>query len=328
MDKRKKKGRLLFVHIFALVSLSMMVFKSFVAAQEYNRFRTFHFSNNSSDNRHPRFSGGIYSVWGDAGEQLWLVYDSKLDSGNTEIFTSVRFRDENFWRDPLRLTDNVFRDEYPVVKHVNENTIVVWQTNRRDNFDLMFSVFDGNNWKEPEFITDSKSDDIHPELLVHQIYEYPQTDTVVVILVWERDQKLYWNQYSEAGWNLPKAVTNDSTNQTNPFLFGFENTISMAWERNKYGNVDIFGSWLDSETNEWVVPIQLTESEFEDRNPSLVQGYQEMGLIWQSNRDGDFDLYSRGWRQDKDSILLSDPVSLTENDSSDVDAYTLLIPHG
>ena len=299
-----------------------------LTAQENDRFYTFSFTHNTTDNQHPRFSGGESNDgvhWG--GEQVWLVYDSKLDSGNTEIYTRVRFRDETFWREPIRLTDNVFRDEYPVVKHVNDNPMVVWQTNRQGNFDLMFSIFNGNSWKEPDFITNNNSDDIHPELLVLHIHKYPQPDTVVVILMWERDQKLCWSQYSEAGWNLSRPVTNDSTEQANPSLFAFQDRVFLAWESNMYGNWDVFGSWLNIGNDEWAVPIQLTFSEFEDRKPSIIHSYWNNGLFWQSNRDGNFEIYSRGWRQEEDSTFLSDPINQTMNDSADVDPYALFIPY-
>ncbi len=326
MDTRK--GILFFALVSIFILNLIMPFRLFVLAQDNDRFRTFHFANNFADNRHPRFSGGVFGVWEEVGEHLWLVYDSKLDSGNTEIFTRVCYRGQTFWREPTRLTDNVFRDEYPVVKHVNDNPMVVWQTNRQGNFDLMFSIFDGNTWSTPDFITNNKSDDIHPELFVLQIHKYPQPDTTIVILMWERDQKLYWNHYSETGWKLPRPVTNDSTEQANPSFFAFQDRIFLVWESNMYGNWDIYGSWLDIGSNEWAVPIQLTFSEFDDRKPSIIHSYWDIGLIWQSNRDGNFEIYSRGWWRNEDSTFVSEPINQTMNDSADVDPYALFIPYG
>ena len=327
MDTRR--GVILFICATVYIFTLIMPFKLFVFAQENSRFRTFHFANNFADNRHPRFSGGESDdgmQW--ANEQVWLVYDSKLDSSNTEIYTQVRHRDETLWREPIQLTNNTSLDEYPVVKHINDKTMVVWQSNRRGIFDLMFSIYDGNNWSIPEFITEKESNNLHPELFVLPVYAYPQPDTVFVILIWERDKQLYWSQYSDEGWNEAEPVTTDFSEQANPTLIGFEGRVFLAWENYKFSNWDIFGSWLNFGSNKWETPLQLTFSEFDDRNPSIIHNYWEIGLIWQSNRDGDFDIYTRSWWQDEDSTFMSDPLNLSVNDSADVDPFALFIPSG
>jgi len=195
-----RKGKLLYVFAFIFIFNLIMPFRLFVLAQANDRFRTFAFNNDFAESKHPRFSGGAFSVWEEAGEQLWLVYDSKLDSGNTEIFARVRHRDESLWRESIRLTNNTSLDEFPVVNLFNNKPMVIWQTNSRGNFDLIFSIFDGHSWSAPEFITNSTTNDIHPELFVLPIHSYPQPDTVLMILIWERDKQLYWSQYSHTNW--------------------------------------------------------------------------------------------------------------------------------
>lgn len=317
--------------IFVLFSL-FLVFNQIIWAQRTARFQTFPFAQNPGNDRHPHFSIRP-EYYGSAGNQLWLAYDSEVDSGNTEVFLGVRYWDDNFWGEPIRLTFDPHLDQYPVVGIYNdENPLVVWETNRRGNFDLMFAIFDSSGWSESAFITKDLGDDCRPELFSIITGRYPLPPTPYTVLVWERDAQLFCSRYAERVWQSPEPISPDTSVQTNHFIFGDENRIWLVWESNKYSNWDIFGSWLNHNSTEWASPQQLTRSDFSDRHPVLIfsGGWVDTDviLVWQSDRDDNEEIYARNWWKEADHSHLSNHVNLTDNDSADVEPYGLFIPWG
>ncbi|MDZ7393439.1 MAG: hypothetical protein ONB25_11150 [candidate division KSB1 bacterium] len=109
------------------------------------------------DDRHPYFGRGGAKV-------LWLVYDTEVEPGNTEVFLRRLRSQDSVWSEPVRLTSDPGADQNPAVELVGDSALVVWESNRRGNWDLMYSTFGSAGWSSPDFVTNDEANEREPAL--------------------------------------------------------------------------------------------------------------------------------------------------------------------
>ncbi|MBC7186326.1 MAG: hypothetical protein H5U38_04725, partial [Calditrichaeota bacterium] len=114
-----------------------------------------------NDDRHPYF---CRSSWGAVDSILWLAYDAEVEPGNAEIFVRALYCRESAWREPLRLTFDPATDQNPVVELVADSAVIVWESNRRGNWDLMYATHGQAGWSAAEFVTTDSADEREPAL--------------------------------------------------------------------------------------------------------------------------------------------------------------------
>ncbi|MCR4439558.1 MAG: FlgD immunoglobulin-like domain containing protein [bacterium] len=96
----------------------------------------------------------------------------------------------------------------------------------------------------------------------------------------------------------------------------------------------IWGSWLRRGNNQqWAAPLPLSPGGHRDSHPVLLsEGWPfdagARSVVWQSDADGDEELYARRWWSCEDSVYLWETTKLTENEAVDIDPYGLFLPFG
>ena len=90
------------------------------------------------------------------GTHLAIVWHSDV-SGNWEIWFSIY--DGVNWSEPLQLTDNPNRDEWPYIAFLTNNRILVmWHSDRTGSFEIWYKVYSNGVWTEDQQLTIYPSD--------------------------------------------------------------------------------------------------------------------------------------------------------------------------
>lgn len=223
-----------------------------------------------------------------------VVWQSDFD-GNWDIFS--RFSEGGSWSDILRITNGSYGDVDPSVAYDYTRSCFwcVWQY-EAPNQDIYISQGDAvSGWLPPYRLTDDLLDDRLPSIRCIN-------DTVWV--VWTRgvsfgDSISYSNIYScyygGTSWSIPTPLTDDSTIVNwDPKINVRYNHPFVVWERagDIYYSEYLYGSWQ--------TPQPITDDPHEDINPEIASesddGYSYgIWVVWQTNRDGNYEIYLTGY---------------------------------
>ncbi|MCR4439559.1 MAG: hypothetical protein QHJ34_13540 [bacterium] len=160
------------------------------------------------DDCHPYFSR-------EEADRLYRVWDSQIDSGNTEVFLRQRSRGVSGWGESIRLSKNPCLDQFPAVAIFRDDPIVVWETQGEHSFELVFCRHDSVGWSLPQSIRRDEIDDRHP---THWRYPPCLNGKPWLVLAWERAGQLYWGEYGGEDWRIVGPVAPQSGVQRNAFL--------------------------------------------------------------------------------------------------------------
>jgi predicted GH43/DUF377 family glycosyl hydrolase len=176
-----------------------------------------------------------------------------------------------------RVTDMNTADWVPRIFFYNDNTYIVWASDRSGNHDIYLTSNSGSGWSEPVQITDDALEDNFPHISVIGNKMY---------LVWSRFDKsggLYGGptsrillSYSEDGasWSDPEIISDESVVATDvfPTIYSRDNESYVVWTSSlgdPYG--DIVQWSFNSQTYEY-----LTNNPFPDYSPYVAGDY----MVW------------------------------------------------
>ncbi|MEO0142923.1 MAG: hypothetical protein ABIL15_06200, partial [candidate division WOR-3 bacterium] len=219
-----------------------------------------------------------------------LVWQSYINN-NWEIFS--RFNYGEFWSDTIRITNNTVSDINPSVAYDYSRNCFwcVWQNNSAGNWNIFVAKGDTtNHWQSPYQLTNSQFDDKSPSICV-------TNDTVWV--VWEcgpmaEAVNILASYYDGTTWSAPMSVTLDSFyDNLNPRINLRYAHPFVVWEKNGdvYYNEYIGGSWQTAQ--------RITSDPADDLNPeiavySFFSYTYGVWVFWESNRDGNWEIYRTG----------------------------------
>lgn len=286
------------------------------------------------DNLNPDFSESEAFSYFPPGEKWWLAWDV----GTAEIrniYVKSRVIEGEAWSNEFAVTAETFINQNPDIESFGDSALIVWESNKRGNFDILYSVFDGNAWTEPQFVTQDSVDNRNPVL---HTYRLIGQNAFAALLVWERKHALYWSKFEGNNWSTPALFPsgNDSAKAPN---FGREHSLPfLLWEGLQDGNWDIYCSWFMPDSNHWAPEVRLTSDPAEDRHPQA--GFIEIyyvpvtqsftgwsSIVWQTNRDANWEIYS-GTYWLSDGPPLVNVKNLSAHESSDVEPAARLTVHG
>ena len=120
-------------------------------------------------------------------------------------------------------------------------------------------------------------------------------------------------------WSAPLAISTHSAEDRNPAISKLfldeidEFELWIVWESNRDGDWNIYGSYYSFSSDTWSPPVQLTFHPSEDLAPVLVTNSLGTYLAWESNRDGNWNIYMKHFTNNK----WSEPIQVTNNDADD-----------
>jgi hypothetical protein len=230
-----------------------------------------------------------------------LVWQTNLH-GNWDIYS--RFSEWAIWGDTMKITDDSANDMNPSVAYDYARNCYwcAWQRFDTNDWNIYIANGDQNGWSTPYLLTDSILEDYLPSVYVIH-------DTVWA--VWSRgmsmgDSGSFYDVYScfydGTQWSSLIPLTDDSTLiNFRPKINSRYNHPIVVWERgDEFSQHDIYYSEYLSGT--WQLPQPITTDLGHDCNPEVTSEVDPdcndtygTWVVWQSDRDGNYEIYSTGY---------------------------------
>ncbi len=242
-------------------------------------------------------------------EQLWrggrtcLVWQAFVDN-SWEIYS--RFIYGNNWSDTIKISGSSGWEINPSVAYDTLRNCFwcAWQNNFSGIYQIYVSYSSGNSWTVPVRLTNDLSNNGSPSICVIGTN---------VWVVWRKSNNIYSCYYNGTSWSTPIPITNDvSVMNDNPKINNCHNNPFVVWVRDR----DIYYSEYIG--NSWRTPQAIAPHSANDTLPEIAvtpmfpDPYRRVWVLWQSNRDGNFEIYRTG----RDSLDVF--YRITSNNSNDI----------
>jgi hypothetical protein len=224
-------------------------------------------------------AGNIWVVWqaGPAGSRD--IYVSKLTEGADTFGNSIPI---------LQLTADQCNPA--IALDGNDRLYVVWQDNRRGNWDIyMSSSADGINWSPESRVSDSNNNEINPAIAIDG------SSPSRAYVVWQDDragnQDIYIATSSDGfATKTVLQITSHGSNQVEPAIaVDSANTIYVVWTDYRNSSTDIYGA---TSNNGWAnVPIVSSASNQSSPVIAAEAAGAILHLLWVDDKLSDRDIY-------------------------------------
>jgi len=227
----------------------------------------------TGDNEHP----SIFVI----GTQVWTAWQNN-STPPVDIIAS--YYNGSTWSTPMPVTqDSIFDNILPKIGDHNNHPFVVWQ---RDQ-DIYRSEYSGSAWQPPQAITSDPAIDSLPELT-----NPSSIGGGGMMVFWESDRNGNWDIYRTGtdSFNVNIRVTTNPADDLSPNSLNYiglteRGLPGIAFASNRSGNYDIYfiGYFMDT--------VFVDTNYSSDISPVMTGGDWFVCILWQSDRNGDWDIY-------------------------------------
>jgi len=234
--------------------------------------------------------GSPVTVAGSDGS-IWAAWHAG-PAGNRDIYVGKLAPDVETFAGSVLLTDNPADQCNPAIaSDDNDNIFVVWQDNRRGNWDVYVSTSaDGANWSVEQRVTDSNDNQIDPAIAIDG--QSPNR----VCIVWQDDSAGNHDICLATSSNAfvtrtVSQITSNTSNQSQPAIaVDSQNIVYVVWTDGRNGQNDIYGA--ASNYGPWT-NVPIISNARGQSNPGIAT--ETIGsilhLVWVDDATGDRDIY-------------------------------------
>jgi len=222
---------------------------------------------------------------------VWIVWQNG-PQGNRDIYAARMAPGEAAFRSPVVLTRDPQDQCNPDVAVGSDGKVyVVWQDNRRGNWDIYGSVCSsGQTFSRESRVSDSNDNEINPVIAVDA--QSPNQ----LHVAWQDDrngnQDIYVAVSANAFvGNTVSQVTANAADQIQPDITADgQNVIYIVWTDMRNGQADIYGA--ASNVGPWTnVPVVASASDQTGPVIAAEPGGSVLHLLWVDDATGDQDVY-------------------------------------
>ncbi len=234
-------------------------------------------------------ASGHPAVATDSQGNLWAAWHAGAVNAR-EIYVAKRTSQLPSWGTALRLTSVASDRCHPALAIGPDDALyLVWQDNRRGNWDIYVSVSaDGSTWGDPIRVSDSNDVQANPVIAVDQ------ASPAHVYIAWERgaagSRDIYLASCSTSfDSKTITQVTSDPADQMEPALaVGSDNTVYLLWTDQRNGSADLYGA---SSASSWS-NVAVVAGSGQQSHPAVTAapGTSTLHLVWQSDATGNLDV--------------------------------------
>jgi hypothetical protein len=227
----------------------------------------------------------------DAAGNLWAAWHAG-PQGSRDIYVAKLTPGADSFATPVRLTSDTQDQCNPDLAAGSDGKVyVVWQDNRRGNWDIFASVCaDHQNFSRETRVSDSNDNEINPAIAVDG--ESPNR----VYVAWQDGRNGNQDIYAASSANAFVSttitrVTTNAADQTEPDLaVDGQNTAYVVWTDMRSGQADIYAA--ASAVGPWTnVPIVTTAGAQTEPAVAAEPGGTTLHLLWVDNASGNRDIY-------------------------------------
>jgi len=216
---------------------------------------------------------------------IWVVWSS-YRTGNYELF--YKTFNGSSWTSDAQLTVESNTDISPSIMQAADGLIwVAWHSSRTGNSELFYKTYNGTAWSTETQLTDNPSSDQYPSIV--------QANNGTIWVVWSSyrtgNYELFYKTFNGATWSYDSQLTDD------PISYHLDASIARArdgtiWVSWQFGELQDELYYKIYNGTAWSSEVQLTSDPANDIASSIAQiNDRKMWVVWQADRDKDFDLY-------------------------------------
>ncbi len=219
------------------------------------------------------------------------------------------------WEQDIRLTNDVNNSFLPVNNQraifSNGDTIhIVWEDDRNGNYEIYYkrSLNNGNTWGNDFRLTVNPNLSTQPSISVSGLNVH-----VVWLDTRDGNWEIYYKNSSDGGntWSADKRLTNNPSYSYSPCVFASSSYVHVVWVDERDGNKEIYYKRSTDNGNTWGNDLRLTDNPFTSTNPSLWVSGSNVHIVWQEDRDGNYEIYYK--RSVDGGNTWSSDIRLTNN---------------
>jgi len=119
----------------------------------------------------------------------------------------------------------------------------------------------------------------------------------LVYVVWQdyRDLncEIYYKRSTDAGsgWGADSRLTNAPDSSVYPSVTASGQIVHVVWQDNRVGNWEIYYKRSTDGGTSWGADSRLTNNSANSQYPSMSISGSAVNVIWQDNRDGNYEIY-------------------------------------
>lgn len=223
--------------------------------------------------------GNIWAAWHAGEEEARDIYVARLRAGQEAFDTPV----------PIT-TDSADQCNPDIALAGDGSLYVVWQDNRRGNWDIYLSTTsDGETFTRETLVTDSNDNQIEP------VVALGGASPGTAYIAWQDDRNGNPDIFVAGSTNVfssmtTSAVTTNAADQTSPDMaVDAANTAYLVWTDARNGQADIYGA---ASTASWTnVPLVTGAGSQTRPAVAAAPGSSVLHLLWVSDITGDADVY-------------------------------------
>jgi len=232
----------------------------------------------------------------------WVVDkdDNLTTDSDRDIYYSIWNGSD--WTEPKAIAENVRTNTGPALAYSQANGVCVWDVDKDNNStttedrELSYSVWNGNQWSNPELLTNDNNEDTKPKL------QFDKSNNIV--LAWikqnETNDRIYTSKFDNS-WSSPKLVAKSTTINEMDLSFDTHNNAIVVWQGASLLGQDIFYTVRDDSNKIWRSEKRLTNDTAAEwqlstaitSNDELVVSYvkKNMTIVNNTIEEGKSNLY-------------------------------------
>jgi len=223
-------------------------------------------------------TGNTYVVWHAGPTGSRDIYFSRLTEGAANFGSSIQLT-----------ADSADQCNPAIAIDGSDYLYVVWQDNRRGNWDIyMSNSADGINWSAESRVTDSNNNEVSPAIAIGSAGR--------AAIAWQDDragnQDIYLATSSDAFANKAVSqITSAVSDQTEPAItVDSGNTVYVVWTDRRNGSSDIYGA--ASNNGPWTnVPIVSNANNQSSPVIAVEAAGSTLHLLWVDSTPGNKDIF-------------------------------------
>jgi len=205
---------------------------------------------------------------------IWVVWHFYEIGSNPDILYKVYNGSSTFpWSPTKKLTIDQHDDMTPSITTTADGNIwVVWSSNRDENLEIYYKIYNGSSWSPDTRLTTDPSKDEFPSVT--------EDNDGDIWVVWSSNRtgysEIHYRIYNGSSWQPCGQLTSDREKDWDPSIMQAQNgTIWIVWVRDE----DLFYKVFFKNMTNIVPDTLLTEKDLNmDWHPSIMQA--EDGRIW------------------------------------------------
>ncbi|MEN6575342.1 MAG: putative Ig domain-containing protein [Phycisphaerales bacterium] len=235
-------------------------------------------------------STGAPATAGDAAGNIWAAWHAGPEDAR-DIYVARLRAGQDVFDAPVQVTTDSGDQCNPDIALAHDGSLfVVWQDNRRGNWDVFLSTTsNGETFTRETLIEDSDNNQTEPVVAVDG------ASPSRAYVAWQDDRNGNQDIFVASSTNVfasmtTSAVTTNTANQTSPDMaVDAANTAYLVWTDSRNGQADIYGA---ASTASWAnVPLVTGDGGQTHPAVAATPGSSVLHLLWVNDVSGDADVY-------------------------------------